>query len=53
VAGRLVGEIRLSADGVTRMDLGELVGRVGGRAARGVYFIETGSAGTAKVLLLK
>jgi subtilisin family serine protease len=53
VAGRLVGEIKLSPDGITRTDLGEVVGRIRGGAARGVYFIESGSAGTAKVLLLK
>lgn len=53
VAGRLVGEIRLSPDGVTRTDLGGLVRRMAGRSAGGMYFIESGSAGTAKVLLLK
>jgi subtilisin family serine protease len=50
VAGRLVGEVRLSPAGVTRIDLDRLGG---GAAARGVYFIEAGDAGTAKVLILK
>jgi hypothetical protein len=49
IAGRLVGEVRLSPGGVTRINLD----RLGGGAARGVYFIEAGSAGTAKVLILK
>ena len=50
VAGRLVGEVLLSPAGVTRIDLDRLGGRP---AARGVYFIEAGSLGTAKVLILK
>jgi subtilisin family serine protease len=50
VTGRLVGEVDLSPAGLTRIDLDRLGGR---GAARGVYFIEAGSAGTAKVLILK
>ena len=48
-AGRLIGEMPLSPGGVTRFDLS----RLGRSGARGVYFIEAGSAGTAKVLILK
>jgi len=50
VSGRLLGEVPLSPAGVTRVDLDRLGGRA---AARGVYFIEAGSAGTAKILILK
>jgi len=49
VAGRLVGEAPLSPGGVTRIDLDALAGG----AARGVYFLEVGGAGTAKVLVLE
>jgi len=51
VAGRLVGEVALSPAGVTVVDLDRLGGAAA--AARGVYFIEAGGAGTAKVLILK
>jgi serine protease AprX len=49
VTGRLVGEVRLSPEGVTGLDMDRLTGG----AARGVYFLEAGSAGTAKVVILK
>jgi len=49
VTGRLVGEVDLSPGGVTGIDTAIL----GGAAARGVYFIEAGSAGTAKVVILE
>jgi len=49
VTGRLVGQVDLSPAGVTRVDTGNL----GVAAARGVYFIEAGAAGTAKVVILE
>ena len=47
VTGRLLGRVRLSPDGETRLDP-SLLG-----AARGVFFIEAGDAGTAKVLIIE
>lgn len=49
VSGRLVAEVDLSPGGVTGIDTSIL----GGTAARGVYFVEAGSAGTAKVVILE
>jgi serine protease AprX len=49
VSGRLVGEVRLSPGGLTRIDMDGLAGG----PARGVYFIDAGDAGVCKVLILK